>query len=44
MDKLERFDRQSIAILTEEIDKALNEIRIKYGFEELTLETQCIYA
>jgi len=39
MDKLKRFDRQSIAILTEEIDKALNEIRIKYGLEELVVDS-----
>ena len=27
MDKLERFDRQSIAILTEEIDKAFDQVK-----------------
>ena len=32
MDKLERFVRQSIAILTEEIDMALNDFIIKFGF------------
>ena len=39
MEKIERFDRQSIAILTEEIDKALNEIRIKFGLEELVVNS-----
>ncbi len=38
MEKLEKFDRLSIAILTEEIDKALEEIRIKYGLEELVVD------
>jgi hypothetical protein len=37
--KLERFDRQSTRILTDEIDKALNEIRIKYGLEELVVDS-----
>lgn len=39
MDKFERFDRQSIKILIDEIDKALDEIRIKYGLEELVVDS-----
>jgi len=39
MDKFERFDRQSIKILTDEIDKALDDIRIKYGLEELMVDS-----
>ena len=39
MDKFERFDRQSIEILIDEIDKALNEIRIKDGLEKLVVDS-----